>query len=144
MSETCPQLSQLSSIPLSNSIHTFTLSLAKTMSLPTSPLDLIALRNLFFLKKSSIVLKDYVSKGMNIANDLLLLKWFLYLPPLTVQDTSPTNYQWRYTKQNESGKLVKWQQKFPDRYFNIQQSTLQTLFVMQCLVSTTILNGNLC
>ncbi len=55
------------------------------------------------------VLKDSVSKGMDFANDLLLIKSFLHLPPLAVQNTNPTNYKLIFTKQNETDELSwKW------------------------------------
>ncbi len=47
------------------------------------------------------VLKDSISKGMDFANDPLLVARFLYLPPLAVQDTNPTDYQWIFNKQKE-------------------------------------------
>ncbi len=53
-------------------------------------------------KKQVLVLKEYVSKGMDFANAPLLIKYFLHLPPLAVQDTNPTNYQWTFDKQNET------------------------------------------
>ena len=68
--------------------------------------------------KQVFVLKDSVSKGMDFADDPLLIECFLHLPPLEVQDTNPTDYQWIFDKQNETDELVKRQQKFPDRYFN--------------------------
>jgi len=55
---------------------------------------------------------------MDFADDPLLIECFLHLPPLEVQDTNPTDYQWIFDKQNETDELVKRQQKFPDRYFN--------------------------
>ncbi len=57
--------------------------------------------------KQGFVLKDSVSKGMDFADDLILIECFLPLPPLAVQDTNPTNYQWIFTKQNKTDKLVK-------------------------------------
>ncbi len=45
-------------------------------------------------EKQVFVLKDLVSKGMDFADDPLLIKCFLHLPPLAVQDTNPTDYQW--------------------------------------------------
>ncbi len=54
---------------------------------------------------------------MDFANDPLLIECFLHLASLAVQDANPTNYQWIFTKQNETDKLVKQWQKFPDRYF---------------------------
>jgi len=53
-------------------------------------------------EKQVFVLKDSVSKGMDFANDPLLIECFLHLPPLAVQDTNPTNYQWIFDKQNET------------------------------------------
>ncbi len=32
--------------------------------------------------------------------------------------TNPMHYQWIFTKDNENDELLKYQQKFPDRYFN--------------------------
>ncbi len=55
---------------------------------------------------------------MDLVNDSLLIECFLHLPPLEVQDSNPTNYQWIFTKQSKTDELVKWRQKFPDRYFN--------------------------
>ncbi len=46
--------------------------------------------------KQVFVLQDSVSKGMNFANDPLLIKCLLHLPPLEVQDTNPMDYQWIY------------------------------------------------
>ncbi len=40
--------------------------------------------------KHVFVLKDSVSKGMDFADDPLLIECFLHLPPLAVQDTNPT------------------------------------------------------
>ncbi len=55
---------------------------------------------------------------MDFANDLILIECFLHLSPLDVQDTNPTYYQWIFRIQNETDKLLKQCQKFPDRYFN--------------------------
>ncbi len=66
----------------------------------------------------SFVLKDSISKGMDLANEPLHIECFPHFPPLAVQHTNPTNYQWIFDKQNETNKLVLQQQKFPDRYFN--------------------------
>ncbi len=44
-------------------------------------------------EKQVFVLKVSVSKGMNFADDPLLIECFLHLPPLAVQDTNPTDYQ---------------------------------------------------
>ncbi len=74
--------------------------------------------SVLFKEKQVFVLKDSVSKGMDFANDPLLIKSFIHLPPLEVRDTNPTNYQWIFTKPNETDILVKPCQKFPDRYFN--------------------------
>ncbi len=50
--------------------------------------------------KQVFLLKDSVSKGMDFANNPLLTECFLHLPPLEVQDTNPTDYQWIFTKKN--------------------------------------------
>ncbi len=55
---------------------------------------------------------------MDIANDPLLIECYLHLPPLAVQDTNPTDYQWIFDKQNDTDKLITCKQKFSDRYFN--------------------------
>ncbi len=52
--------------------------------------------------KQVFVLKDSVSKGMDFANDPLLIECFLHLPPLAVQDTNATNYQWIFDKQRST------------------------------------------
>ncbi len=64
--------------------------------------------------KQVFVLKVSIFKGMYFADDPFLNECFLHLPPLAVQDTNPINYPWIFTKHNESDKLFKWQQKFPD------------------------------
>ncbi len=38
--------------------------------------------------KQMFVLKDFISKGIDFANDPLLIECFLHLPPLEVQDTT--------------------------------------------------------
>ncbi len=86
--------------------------------------------------KEVFVLKDSVSKGMDFADDPLLIKYFLHLPPLAVQ---PTNYQLIFDKQNETNKLVLQQQRFPDRYFN----KVLKIIVMRRPVPTVTHNGKL-
>ncbi len=58
------------------------------------------------------VLKDSMSKGMDLAGDPLLMESFLHLPPLPVQDTNPTDYHWIFTKQNQSDELIQCQKSF--------------------------------
>ncbi len=49
-------------------------------------------------REQVFILKQSVSKEMDFADDPLLIKCFLNLPHLPVQDTNPTNYQWIFTK----------------------------------------------
>ncbi len=84
------------------------------MPSPACSLCLIASKNLFQM----FVFKNFVSKGMDSSDDLLLIECFLHLPLFPVQDTNPTDYQWMFTKQNQIDKLVKQKRKFPHRYFN--------------------------
>ncbi len=74
--------------------------------------------SVFSKEKQVFILKDSISKGMDFTNDLLLIKCFLHLPPLAVQDTNSNDYQWIFTKPNKTDKLIKQKLKFPDRYFN--------------------------
>ncbi len=85
--------------------------------------------------KQVFVLKDSIFKGMDFAGDPLLMECFLHLPPITVSDTNPTDYQWVFTELNKTDKLVKQRQKFPDRYFN----KAKKLFVMPPLATMEIL-----
>ncbi len=68
--------------------------------------------------KQVFVLKGSISKGMDFSDNPLLIECFLHLPPLEVQDTNPTDYQWIFTKQNKTDKLVKQHHQFLGRYFN--------------------------
>ncbi len=43
--------------------------------------------------KQVFVLEDSISKGMDFANDPLLVERLLHLPPLKIQEINPTNYQ---------------------------------------------------
>ncbi len=105
------------STTFSNSNLTYTLSLEKSIVNTLSWLDCLE-ESILSKDKQVFVLKDSISKGMDFANDPLLIKCFLHLPTLALQETNPTDHQWIYTKQNETNELVKWLQKFPDRYFN--------------------------
>ncbi len=51
---------------------------------------------------------------MNFLDDPLLLECFLHLPPQIVQDTNPTDYEWIFTKQNETNELLHHKQRFPN------------------------------
>ncbi len=68
--------------------------------------------------KQVFVLKDSFSKVMDFANDPLLIKCFLHLPPLAVQDTKPTDYQWMFDKQNKTDEFI-----HADRNFQTDSST---------------------
>ncbi len=55
---------------------------------------------------------------MYFSDASLHIESFVHLLPLPIQDTNPTDYQWRFTKHNKTDELLKCQQIFPDRHFN--------------------------
>lgn len=58
--------------------------------------------------KQVFVLKDSISNGMDFADNPLLNECFLHVPPLVINDTDTTDYQWTYQ--------TKW-------YFQVSQIT---------------------
>ncbi len=99
-------------------------------------------KSVLFKDKQVFVSKDFVSKGVDFANDPCLIECFLYLPPMPVQDKNPTDYQWIFIKQNKTVELVKqWQNVQKDT--SIKYMMTKKSSVMQGLVTTATHIGNL-
>ncbi len=87
-------------------------------------------------------LKDCASKGMDFADDPLLMECFLHLPPLPFQDTNPMDYQLIFTKQNKTDDWLQWKQNFLTA-ISVKSFMIMNSFAMLRLMMIATCRGKL-